>query len=304
MPQPRQTVSYLIKTFREVGLQPDSRHGQNFLIDLNLLELLARSADASSDDVILEVGTGTGSLTALLAEKAAEVITVEIDGHLHQLASETLHGLDNITLLHQDALHNKNNFDARVLEVIQQKLAENPGRKFKLAANLPYNVATPVISNLLHGDTPPVQMAITIQKELADRIVAKPDTRDYGSLSLWIQSQCDAEIVRIMPPSVFWPQPKVYSAIVKITLRPERRNAIPDLPFFHYFVRHIFLHRRKILRKGIISSYKNRLTKPQVDEIMQAMNLPADARAEQLDLATMLELCEHIRQRATGTPSD
>ncbi len=304
MPQPRQTVSYLMKTFREVGLQPDSRHGQNFLIDLNLLELLAKSADACSDDVILEVGTGTGSLTAILAANAGEVISVEIDGHLHQLASETLHGLDNVTLLHQDALRNKNNFSPEVLDVIQQKLAAAPGRQFKLAANLPYNVATPVISNLLHGDTPPVQMAITIQRELADRIVAKPNSRDYGSLSLWIQSQCDAEIVRIMPPSVFWPQPKVYSAIVKITLQPERRNAIPDLPFFHYFVRHIFLHRRKYLRKGIISSYKNRLTKTQVDDIMNAMNLGADVRAEQLDLATMLELCEHIRQRATGEPND
>src|SRR5687768_21636 len=106
---PRQTVSFLQKRFREVGLEPDKRHGQNFLIDLNLIDLLVRTADIWPSDVVLEIGTGTASLTARLAEHAAHVVTVEIDEHLHLMASEELIDVPNVTLLHQDALRNKNN---------------------------------------------------------------------------------------------------------------------------------------------------------------------------------------------------
>ena len=105
----KQTVSYLTQRFREVGLEPDSRHGQNFLIDLNLINLLVDSADIQPNDLVLEIGTGTGSLTALMAAKAAHVITVEIDTHLHQLAREELEEFDNVTMVQQDALRNKNN---------------------------------------------------------------------------------------------------------------------------------------------------------------------------------------------------
>ncbi|MCH5378296.1 MAG: ribosomal RNA small subunit methyltransferase A, partial [Planctomycetes bacterium] len=166
MNSPRQTVSYLMQRFREVGLSPDTRHGQNFLIDLNLVQLLVDAAEIGPDDVVLEIGTGTGSLTAMLAENAAAVVTVEIDAQLHQLATETLIDFDNITMLQMDALKNKNRFAPRLLETLQSKLSEQPGRRLKLAANLPYNVATPVVSNLLFVDPVPVSMIVTIQKEL------------------------------------------------------------------------------------------------------------------------------------------
>lgn len=291
----RQTVSYLKKRFDQVGMAPDSRHGQNFLVDLNLVRLLADSAQITSDDVVLEVGTGMGSLTAMLAEKAARVITVEIDAHLHQLAREELEAFENIEFLQFDALRNKNHFDDAVIEAVRQAVAEKPGRRFKLAANLPYNIATPVISNLLLWDLPPVSMTVTIQKELGDRIVAPCRSRDYGSLSVWIQSQCRASIVRIMPPTVFWPRPRVDSAIVHMEYDPELRGRIPDLPFFHQFVRKMFFHRRKFLRSVAISGFQEELDKPEVDAVLQAMQLGPDARTEQLTVEQMLQLSEGFR---------
>ncbi|MFO0260359.1 MAG: 16S rRNA (adenine(1518)-N(6)/adenine(1519)-N(6))-dimethyltransferase RsmA, partial [Planctomycetota bacterium] len=230
----RQTISYLRRRFSQVGLEPNARHGQNFLIDLNLIEILAEAAEIGPQDVVLEIGTGMGSLTALLAEHAGRVVTVEIDQHLHQLAREELERYENVVMLKVDALRNKNHFAPLVIETVQQALQAIPNARFKLAANLPYNVATPIISNLLISELPPpVSMTVTIQKELADRIMAAPNSKDYGALSVWIQSMCRVELVRLLPPTVFWPRPKVHSAIIKLTLEPDRRAAIPDLVFFH-----------------------------------------------------------------------
>ena len=290
-----QTASFLIKRFKEAGVRPDTRHGQNFLIDLNLQRLLASTAELGPDDVVLEVGTGTGALTARLAAKAAEVVTVEVDHELYQLASEELADLGNVTMLCQDALRNKNNLHPRILETVREKLDQAPGQRFKLAANLPYNIATPVIANLLSVEPPPVSMTVTIQKELADRIVSSPGTKDYGALSIWMQSQCDVRLVRVMTPEVFWPRPKVTSAIIQITLAPGRRDRIADRPFFHSFVRAMFFHRRKFLRNVVLSAFKNRLGKAEVDQILSGQGLDATTRAEQLDVQTMLALCEAVR---------
>lgn len=294
---PRQTISYLTKRFQEVGLEPDSRHGQNFLIDLNLVQLLVRRADLCENDVVLEVGTGTGSLTAMLAEKAAAVVTVEIDSHLYQLASEALAKFDNITMLQHDALKNKNQIAPQVIDTVKQQLSEGTDRRFKLAANLPYNIATPLISNLLLTEVVPDSMTVTIQKELADRITARPSTKDYSALSVWVQSVCDVEIVRTLPPSVFWPRPRVQSAIIHLSHSPEKRARIADVEFFHTFVRSMFFHRRKFLRSVVISAFKDRLNKAVVDDVLRRMQLGADARAEQLDVAAMLTLCDLLREK-------
>ena len=291
----KQTQSFLRKRFAEIGIQPRAKLGQNFLIDLNLQHALVDDAKLQANDVVLEVGTGTGSLTALMAPHVATVVTVEVDADLHALAAEELSEFDNIRMLQFDVLKNKNQLAPQLLEVLKAELDAEPGRCLKLAANLPYHVATPLMSNLLMLDWPPKQMTVTIQKELADRIVARPKTKDYGALSVWMQSQCRTEILRVMSPSVFWPRPKVTSAIVQVTLDQRLRDRIPDRTYFHQFVRSMFFHRRKFLRSELLSAYKKRVGKPEVDAVMDEMDLIPTARAEELSVKQMLDLCQRMK---------
>jgi 16S rRNA (adenine1518-N6/adenine1519-N6)-dimethyltransferase len=258
----RQTQSFIAQRLAEAGVKPQGRHGQNFLIDLNLLDLLVRTANLGPQDVVLEIGTGLGSLTGRMAQLAAAVVTVEIDPRMFQLASEELAGLANVTMLHQDALKNKNTIHPAVLEAVHAKLDAHPGSQLKLVANLPYNAATPLLSNLLTVQPVPVSMTATIQKELADRIAAEPCTKDYSALSIWMQSLCAMEVVRELPPQVFWPRPKVHSAIIHILPNPAKRAIVGDLAFFHDFVRGLFLHRRKFLRGVLVNMYKEPRDQP------------------------------------------
>ena len=292
----RQTSTFLKQRMEEAGIRPVSKFGQNFLIDLNLVNMIADSANLTEQDVALEVGTGTGSLTGLIAQKAGRVITVEIDQNLWQLAQEELAGFNNITFLQQDALRNKNNLNPILIDTIRQAMSEIEGAQLKLVANLPYNIATPLISNLLTLDEfVPTSMTVTIQKELAERIVARPGTKDFGALSLWIQAQCNPEIVRIMSPKVFWPRPKVDSAIIHIETDTAKRNRIPDLAYYHHFVRSLFIHRRKLLRGVLVSVFKNELSKQDIDTVLEGINLTGSIRAEQLAVPVIFELCERFR---------
>jgi 16S rRNA (adenine1518-N6/adenine1519-N6)-dimethyltransferase len=296
MTNQRQTLTYLQERFRRAGLMPQIRFGQNFLIDLNLIDLIVRSADLSSKDVVLEIGTGMGSLTTKMALYAGAVVTVEIDPMLAQLAMQEIAALGNVTLLQRDALRNKNNLHDELLQTVKEKMASIPGSRLKLVANLPYNVATPIISNLLQQEPLPAKMVVTIQKELAERITAKPRTKDYSALSIWIQSQCHSEIVRVMPPDVFWPRPKVESAILAITPDPVLRSRISDLHYFHETVRALFFHRRKFLRSVVIAAMKDRLTKEQVDRLLAEAQLDGNCRAEELSIEQVIDLVDRLKR--------
>ncbi|WP_152054150.1 16S rRNA (adenine(1518)-N(6)/adenine(1519)-N(6))-dimethyltransferase RsmA [Tautonia marina] len=306
MSTPRQTLTYLRHLFGHRGIAPNRRYGQNFLIDLNTHDLIARSAELAPEDVILEVGPGAGALTTLMAPKVSAVVTVEIDPAMAQLTREAVSGLPNVRVLQLDALSKKSEINPEVLDNLQAGLAVAPDRRLKLVANLPYNVATPIISNLLvHPDLCPVMMVVTIQRELADRMLAEPNTEMYGSLSVMVQALADVEIVRILSPKVFWPQPRVESAIIKIVPVAEKREAIPDLPWFHEVVRRVFTLRRKNLRGVLYSLWKPQWTsKAEVDTLLESIDLTGEVRAEAMNVTEFIDLAEALRARFGRNPAE
>jgi 16S rRNA (adenine1518-N6/adenine1519-N6)-dimethyltransferase len=291
----RQTLSYLARRFEQHGMEPKTKYGQNFLIDLNLLDMLHTTAKLNKQDVVLEIGTGMGSLTTRMAPQAGHVVTVEIDSQLQVLANSELREHPNVTLMTCDALRNKNHLREEILDEVRQRMSAISDARLKLVANLPYNVATPIISNLLTVEPLVDRMVITIQKELAERITAVPSTKDYSALSIWMQSQCDCRIVRIMPPSVFWPRPKIDSAILEIVPNLALRARIQDREFFHEKLRALFFHRRKFLRSQLAIAFQPEVSKPQVDELLARLKIDPQARAEQLSVEQIIELLESAR---------
>ncbi len=298
MPQSRQTLSYLRNLFARRGVAPQHRYGQNFLIDLNIHELIVRAAELGPTDVVLEVGPGAGAMTALMAETVSAVVAVEIDPAMAQFTREAVSGRPNVRVIQADALAGKHEINPVVLDNLRAGLAIAPDRRLKLVANLPFHVATPIISNLLvHPELCPVLMVVTIQRELADRLVAEPNTDAYGALSVMVQALADVEVVRILPPKVFWPRPKVDSAVVKIVPRPEKRARIDDLPWFHAVVRRIFIHRRKNLRRVLYSAWRGRWTKPEVDAFLESLDLTGQVRAESLNVDEWIDLARALKER-------
>lgn len=279
-----------MKLFKDHGFNPRRDLGQNFLIDINLVEFAVRAAELTRDDVVLEVGPGTGGMTTFMAEQAGKVISVEIDRNMFALATKATEDCDNVTLLHRDILKNKNTICPEVTALLHTEMAARPDSQLKLVANLPYNVATPVISNLVASDLPWQKMVCTIQLELGERMIAEPGTSNYGALSVWLQSQCSVKIIRRLGPKVFWPRPKVDSAIVSLWRHDGRGDRIFDKAFFLDFLRRLFHHRRKLLRRVLVGMYSKQLTKTQIDELLAAEGHNPETRAEALDVPTLVKL--------------
>jgi 16S rRNA (adenine1518-N6/adenine1519-N6)-dimethyltransferase len=292
-PSTRQTLSYLRNLFDERGLHPKNKLGQNFLIDLNLLDVLLRAAELSPDDLVLEVGSGTGSLTVRLLEGAGAVVSVEVDEDFAAMTDEAVKdGRDRVALLHADVLKNKNELNSAVLQAVQELKARTRTVTVKLVANLPYAVATPVISNLLLSEITVERMVVTVQWEIAERLMAAPGTKDYGALAVLVQSLADVTLVRKLPPAVFWPRPKVDSAIVKVMPNAAKRAALGDPVKLRNFLRDLYAHRRKNLRGSLVSMAGRGLGKQDVDARLASLGLDGRARAETLDVARHLRLCE------------
>ncbi|HEV3167049.1 MAG TPA: 16S rRNA (adenine(1518)-N(6)/adenine(1519)-N(6))-dimethyltransferase RsmA [Isosphaeraceae bacterium] len=303
----RQTQSYLRSLFAQRGIAPQHRYGQNFLIDLNLHAVIVKAAEISPRDVILEVGPGAGAMTALMAERASAVVAVEIDPAMAALTAGATADRLNVRVLQTDALAGKNTINPDVLDNVRAGLAVSPERQFKLVANLPFKVATPVVTNLLvHPEFCPSLIVATIQLELAERMRAEPQSEAYGSLSVVVQALADFELVRVLPPSVFWPRPKVDSAIVKLTPNAEKRAVVGDLPWFHSIVRQIFLHRRKNLRGVLHSLWRDRWTKSDVDALLEGLGLTGQVRAEAMNVEEFIDLAvalkNHLGPSASSPP--
>ena len=248
-PSSRQTLSYLRNLFEERGLQPKNKLGQNFLIDLNLLDLLLRTAELTPDDVVLEVGSGTGGLTVRLLERAAAVVSVEVDSAFAALTDEAVRDhRDRVALIHGDALKNKNELNPDVIHAIADLKRRTGAPYFKVVANLPYSVAVPVIANVLLSDLNAERLVVTVQWEIAERLTATVGVKAYAALAVLTQSVADVTVVRRLPPAAFWPRPQVDSAIVLIRPNPAKRAHVGDVTRFRHFLRDLYVHRRKNLR--------------------------------------------------------
>ncbi len=305
---PRQTLSYLRTLLEERGIRPKNKLGQNFLIDLNLIDLLVRTAELTRDDIVLEVGSGTGSLTVRLAKEAGAVVSVEIDQAFAAMARDEVRQLPSqgrLMLIQGDILKGKNTLNPDVLECLDDLRRRTATMYIKLIANLPYAVATPVISNLLLSSVPIERMVVMVQLEIAERMIALPDTRQYGALAILVQSLADVQIVRRIPPTAFWPRPAVDSAIIMILPNAEKRARVGDVRRFRHFLRDLYAHRRKNLRGGLLSIDSDLWSKQQVDEKLAELELDGRARAETLDLDQHLKLSAAFGKATTDeTPSD
>ncbi len=291
----RQTRSFLMSLFQQHGINPRGDLGQNFLIDVNLIEFAVRAAELGPRDVALEVGSGTGGMTAFLAAEAGRVITIDIDKNMSMLAAEAVQDRNNVTVINSDVLKNKNTLDPHICDVIRHHVASLPGGRLKLVANLPYSVATPVISNLIASDLPWERMICTIQWELAEKMVSDPGTSKYSAMSAWIQSQATVRILRRMGPNVFWPRPKVDSAIISIWRDQEKADRIIDRRFFQDFLRRAFTLRRKFIRSVLVALYRKVLDKAEIDVLLSELGHTAEDRAENMDVATLIRLSNHLQ---------
>jgi 16S rRNA (adenine1518-N6/adenine1519-N6)-dimethyltransferase len=292
-PPPRQTQSFLRNLFHQLKLHPKNKLGQNFLIDLNLLEVLLGESELTSTDLVLEVGTGTGSLTGRISELAGGVLSVEIDPHFFRLAEETLGFRPHVKLLHVDILKNKNLLNPDVMEPLRFAWQTGKFGAVKLTANLPYAVATPVISNLLLSDVPFERMVATVQWEIAERLLAEPGCKEYGALAVLVQSIADVELIRKLPPTSFWPKPQVHSAIVRIKPNAEKRARVTDPLAFRIFLRDLYAHRRKHVRGGLLASPARahvKDAKEEVDGKLAKLGIDFACRAETLDVEQHLRL--------------
>jgi len=241
-----QTKQQIQQLLASAGFRPNKRLGQHFLIDLNLMRLLIRSANINKSDIVLEVGCGTGSLTEALAELAAKVIAVELDKTLAKIARKQLTKAENVEIINADILENKNTISRTVTKALEIARKKWTGRLL-LVANLPYNVASPVMLNLITDPTTADNMYVTVQKEVAARMTATPGSNDYGTLSIHLCAAGDVKTIRVLKPTVFWPQPQVDSAMVSFVRSKDKASRIHNTELFSEVVKLFMGHRRKTL---------------------------------------------------------
>ena len=241
MAQTKQQIQALLA---DAGSSPRHRFGQNFMIDGNLVRLVADAGQIAAGDVVIEVGPGTGTLTEELLSRGAEVVAVEIDRDLAAMLRARHAQTPRFTLIEGDALAGKHEINRELAERIAS--ARGDGRAVKLVANLPYNIASPLVIELLIAGVG--LLAFTVQKEVADRLRGNPDSGDYGPLTVMAQLLAKVEVLRTLPPQAFWPAPKIESALVRMT-RDDQLGA--DAPAVGTFVQQLFAARRKTLRKAL-----------------------------------------------------
>ncbi|MDP4085436.1 MAG: 16S rRNA (adenine(1518)-N(6)/adenine(1519)-N(6))-dimethyltransferase RsmA [Bacillota bacterium] len=261
--------------------------GQNFLIDTNILKRIIDFAEIKEDTGAIEIGPGIGALTEQLARSSKKVVAFEIDQRLLPILADTLSPYSNVKIIHQDVLK------ADVNGVIKEEF--NEISDVMVVANLPYYVTTPIIMKLLEEHLPIRGIVVMLQKEVADRISAKPGTKEYGSLSIAIQYYTKAETVMIVPKTVFVPQPNVDSAVIKLTRREKPAVQVKNETFFFQVTRTSFAQRRKTILNNLTSGLpEGKQKKNEIVEALNKLGIDPTRRGETLSLEEFAGLADEL----------
>ena len=264
--------------------------GQNFLTDTNILQKIVDTAEIDKKVNVIEIGPGIGALTEFLAESAAEVMAFEIDDRLVPILADTLRDFDNVTVVNQDIL--KVNLAQYIAEF------KNPDLPIKVVANLPYYITTPILMHLIESGIPFSEFVVMMQREVADRISAQPNTKAYGSLSIAVQYYMTAKVAFIVPRTVFVPAPNVDSAILKMVRRDQPAVAVQDEKFFFKVSKASFVHRRKTLWNNLTSHFgKSEETKAKLTAALEQAELSPSVRGEALTLADFARLADALKEQ-------
>lgn len=278
---PQNTIAALQK--HRFAIQ--KKWGQNFLIDAGVRERIVNAAEITGEDCVLEIGPGIGVLTQCLAERAREVIAVEIDRALIPILEDTLADYHNVSMINDD-----------ILKVDIAKIAgeRNGGRPIKVVANLPYYITTPIVMGLLEGNVPFDSATVMVQKEVAQRMRVGPGTKEYGALSLAVQYYAKPEIVANVPPNCFIPRPNVGSAVIRLTKYDKPPVEADDVEKMFALIKASFQHRRKTLVNALANAQQWNLPKERVVSALQEMGLPAAVRGETFTLQQFADLSNRL----------
>lgn len=285
-----------IEVLQKYNFNFQKKFGQNFLIDTRVLEEIIDAAEITKDDFVLEIGPGIGTMTQYLCEAAREVVAVEIDTNLIPILKDTLSAYDNVEVLNQDILK---------VDIASLAKERNNDKPIKVVANLPYYITTPIIMGLFESHVPIDSITIMVQKEVADRMQEGPGSKEYGALSLAVQYYAKPEIVVNVPPSCFMPQPKVGSAVIRLTRHEQSPVEVEDEKLMFQVIRASFNQRRKTLANGLNNFGSFGLSKEEIQSCIEELGVPVNIRGEALSLEQFAELSNiiytHKGKRANST---
>ena len=281
-------AAYTKAVLQAHGIHARKRYGQNFLIDEDVLWATVDAAGICEEDFVLEIGPGIGTLTQYLSYRAGKVLAIEIDTSLLPVLADTLAGYPDTEILTGDFM--KIDLPALIAE-------KNGGKPVKVAANLPYYITTPILMKLLESPVPITDITVMVQKEVADRMTAGPGSKDYGALSLAVQYRARPEVVRVVHPSSFMPQPGVDSAVVHLSMYETPPVSCADEELLLSVIRAAFNQRRKKLGNAVANAPGIAVSRETVEEALTFAGLRADARGEMLSLSDFAALTDAIVDR-------
>ncbi len=282
----------LMALFEKHGLRPRTTFGQNFLLDKNQVSFIARTGDAKAGDIILEVGPGTGFLTRELAETGATVIACELDHGMAKVVSSEMEDFPNFFLIEADILSGKNDINPEVINRVTEMLQARPG-ELKCISNLPYSAGTPFAANLFESPLPWTTGVYMLQLEVGQRLAATPGSNHYGALSIKAALGGKVKIERKVPPQVFWPRPKVASAVVRIEFNSvEERLIIPWKE-----LRQVCISVSNSRRKNLRNALKGLLPKEEVVDFLESCGADPDARGQNVAPEIYLAMATELKRR-------